>query len=132
MKPSIKLLLLTVIAVMFMLKCGGDNDFKKPYYVKFNNNTAFEITNINLDMYGAEETITVSTLAGGQTSEYQTFLLPKLSQDEMPNRWGDYSGIYTQQDSIINIYIFNDDHKFRDEVIIRIENNSYSVEYPDF
>jgi hypothetical protein len=132
MKHAITLIILVTLSLSFSLLCVDDQDNKKRYNVKFTNNSTFDITDINLNMNGADETITISMLSRGHSSEYQSFYLPKIPKDEMPKSWGDYSGIYTQQGTVKTIYIFNNDHDFRDEVIIKLENRSYSVEYPDF
>ena len=129
-KLPVSLFLLTAVSLMVMVRCGDDNDFKERYLVKFTNIGTHEITEISLSMYGSEETVSVSKLASRESSEYQSFLLPRISKTDMPNGWGEYSGVYTQQDTLKTIYIFNDEHDFRDEVIIEIANSSYFVIYP--
>lgn len=80
-------------------------------------------------MEGAEEEIKINTLAVGQTSGYQTFILPTI-EGPMPDSWGDYSGKYTQRDTIKEISILNYEHKFRIKMRIEIEDRSYITIYP--
>lgn len=130
MNSSLKSLFLLLFGVFIALKCGNEGEFKDRYDIKFTNNSLYTISDINLSMTGAEETITFKSLLRGQSSEYQAFFLPKISKESMPISWGDYSGIYTLQDSVKTIYIFSADHRFNNEVIIEIGNNNYEVKYP--
>ena len=128
--PFLKILLSGMVLVLLNARCGDENDFKKPYNIKFTNISTVDITNINLSMNGAEETVTVAQLLSGQSSDYQTLRLPILSKDDRPKGWGDYTGIYTQQGVEKTIYIYSDDHEFRDEVIIEFGASTYFVIYP--
>lgn len=129
MKATINLLGMSILLSFFIVGCGNDNAEDETFLVEITNKGTSEIIDIELSMEEAEEEIKINTLAVGQTSGYQTFILPTI-EGPMPDSWGDYSGKYTQRDTIKEISILNYEHKFRIKMRIEIEDRSYITIYP--
>ena len=129
MKATINLLGMSILLSFFIVGCGNDNAEDETFLVEITNKGTSEIIDIELSMEEAEEEIKINTLAVGQTSGYQTFILPTI-EGPMPDSWGDYSGKYTQRDTIKEISILNYEHKFRIKMRIEIEERSYITIYP--
>ena len=129
MKANINLLCISILLSFFIVGCGDDNAENETFRIEITNKGTTEITDIELSMVGAEEVIIIQKLAIGQNSDYQTFILP-IIEEQMPDSWGDYSGQYTQKDTVKEIGILNYEHKFRTKMRIEIEDRSYITIYP--
>jgi len=95
------------------------------YRVKVTNNSSSEITDILLEMVGAEGSMSIDTLAKGESTVYYDFLLETVGEDEpIPFTYGDYIASYTQQGAEKGILIV----KPATRIMICIDDAHYYVE----
>jgi hypothetical protein len=95
------------------------------YKAKVVNNSSSEISDVHLEMVGAEGGISIDTLAIGESTEYYEFLLEEPRGEDIPISYGDYAGSYTQQGIEKAISITNS------ETIITISINDASYSVPE-
>ena len=129
MKTSINLLGITILLSLFVLGCSKSEVENVAYMVEIINEGTLDITDIELSMVGSDDELLLQKLAAGESSGYQTFILP-IAPDPMPDSWGDFTGVYTQETIVKDIFILNYEHKFRKNIKIEINNSSYVIYYP--
>ena len=121
MKRSL-ILSIVMFAAFIIASCTNATsaDDLTKYEVVIINVSSSEITNIELEMTGVENNVTIDSLAIGESTPEYEFLLP-LPGDDVPVSYGDYSGSYIQESiekdfSVIqpelSITIFIDDDSF--------------------
>jgi hypothetical protein len=128
MKTTLNLLGLSLL--LLVLRCSLDTiaDYGA-FNVTITNKGTTTITDIELFMIGAEETMTIKELDPGQSTGSQTFILPK-KEGEIPISRGDYWVYFTQRDTVKDIGILNHEHGFRTEMWIEINDHTYVTRFP--
>jgi hypothetical protein len=129
MKATINLLGMTILLSLFVLGCSKSEVENVAYMVEIVNEGTYVITDIELEMIGSDDKLVIQRLAAGETTGYQTFILP-IAPDPMPDSWADFTGVYTQESIVKDLFILNYEHKFRKNIKIEITNSSYVIYYP--
>ncbi len=95
-----KLLLLSIIMLVAYIISGCNDSTSVDDLTKFKvvivNNSSSEITNIELEMIGVDNNVTIDHLTVGESTSEFDFLLP-LQGDDVPFSYGDYQGNYIQE-----------------------------------
>ncbi len=123
MKRSL-ILSIVMFAVFIIASCNDTTsaDDLTKYEVVIINVSSSKITNIELEMTGVENNVTIDSLAIGENTPEYEFLLP-LPEDDSPISYGDYSGSYIQE------YIEKDFAVIQPELSITILINDDSFSY---
>ncbi len=128
MKTTIDLISVAIIVLSFLT--GGCSDAEhESLKVEITNEGTIEISNVELSMIGGEGTIALDKLAAGQSSGTQIFTLPILEED-IPDSWGDFSGVYTQENIVKDISVMKYEIHKRSEIRIEIDDSSFKIIYP--
>ena len=130
MRTTLHLLGILFIVFLSIMGCGEHiNTEYGAFEATISNRGTTAITDIELSIVGADEVVTIDTIAPGQSSDKRIFILP-VFEGERPESWGDYCGVYTQNGVIKDISILNYEHNFNPEVTLKINNQSYVAIYP--
>ena len=124
MKRSL-ILSIVMFAVFIIASCNDTTsaDDLTKYEVVIINISSSKITNIELEMTGVENNVTIDSLAIGEsTSEYE-FLLP-LPGNDVPFLYGDYSGSYVLESIEKDFTVIQPELS----ITILINNDSFSYE----
>ncbi len=129
MKLSTISVICALCSILLFSGCSTNDALFDVYTVTIANKGTAVITDLELTMVGAAGAISVSTLAIGATTSSKTFSLP-ITNDETPDSWGDYGGIYNQREEVKEISVQNFEHLFRENMHIEINDASYKTVYP--